>query len=118
MGGRRGASLYEALRMRVAEQADATIAELRASVVHAHGVAVSRPVIWIPWLAWGLRVRPESHAGLQSFRSIRRIDASWRNASALRLRFSKSLARRRQRLSQAKVRSTTQRIGRTTKPFV
>jgi hypothetical protein len=53
MGGRRGASLYEALRMRVAEQADATIAELRASVVHAHGVAVSRPVIWIPWLAWG-----------------------------------------------------------------
>ena len=55
--------------------------------------------------------------GLQSFRSMRRIDASRRNASALRLRFSKSLARRRQRLSQAKVRSTTQRIGRTTKPF-
>ena len=58
------------------------------------------------------------HTGLQSFRSIRRIDASCRNASALRLRFSKSLARRRQRLSHAKVRSTTQRIGRTTKPFV
>ena len=57
------------------------------------------------------------HTGLQSFRSIRRIDASCRNASALRLRFSKSLARRRQRLSHAKVRSTTQRIGRTTKPF-
>jgi hypothetical protein len=52
MGGRRGASLYEALRMRVAEQADATIAELRASVVHAHGVAVSHPAIWKPWLAW------------------------------------------------------------------
>ena len=35
----------------------------------------------------------------------------------LRLRFSKSLARRRQRLSHAKVRSTTQRIGSTTKPL-
>ena len=57
------------------------------------------------------------HTGLQSFRSIRRIDASCRNARALRLRLSKSLARRRQRLSHAKVRSTTQRIGRTTKPL-
>ena len=32
-------------------------------------------------------------------------------ASALRLRFSQSLASRRQRLSQAMVRSTTQRLG-------
>src|SRR5436309_11529241 len=31
-------------------------------------------------------------AGLQSFRSMRRIEASRRNASALRLRFSQSLA--------------------------
>ena len=38
-------------------------------------------------------------------------------ASALRLRFSQSLASRRQRLSQAMVRSTTQRLGWTTKPF-
>jgi outer membrane protein assembly factor BamB len=45
-------------------------------------------------------------AGLQSFRSMRRIEASCRNASALRLRFSQSLASLRQRLSQAKVRST------------
>src|SRR5437016_8355698 len=50
-------------------------------------------------------------AGLQSFRSMRRIEASRRNASALRLRFSQSLASLRQRLSQAKVRSTTQRRG-------
>src|SRR5262245_53847946 len=46
-------------------------------------------------------------AGLQSFRSMRRIEASRRNASALRLRFSQSFASLRQRLSQAKVRSTT-----------
>jgi hypothetical protein len=59
----------------------------------------------------------EVYKGLQSFRSIRRIDARRRNARAVQLRFSKSLARRRQRLSHAKVRSTTQRIGRTTNPF-
>src|SRR5262245_23937649 len=57
-------------------------------------------------------------AGLQSFRSMRRIEARRRNASALRLRFSQSLASLRQRLSQAKVRSTTQRRGSTTNPFV
>jgi T5orf172 domain len=57
-------------------------------------------------------------AGLQSFRSMRRIEASRRNASALRLRFSQSLASLQQRLSQAKVRSTTQRRGSTTNPFV
>src|SRR5262249_30788178 len=57
-------------------------------------------------------------AGLQSFRSMRRIEASRRNASALRLRFSQSFASLRQRLSQAKVRSTTQRRGSTTNPFV
>ena len=45
------------------------------------------------------------------------MDASLMKASALRLRFSLSLASRRQRLSQAMVRSTTQRLGWTTKPF-
>src|SRR5215831_462212 len=49
---------------------------------------------------------------------MRRIEASRRNASALRLRFSQSFASLRQRLSQAKVRSTTQRRGSTTNPFV
>lgn len=38
------------------------------------------------------------------------------HARALSREASKSLARRRLRLSQAKVRSTTQRRGRTTKP--
>ena len=46
---------------------------------------------------------------------MRRIDARRKNASALRLRFSQSLASLRQRLSQAMVRSTIQRFGRTTK---
>src|ERR1700730_16891152 len=39
---------------------------------------------------------------------MRRIEARRRKASAFRVRFSKSLARRRQRLNHAKVRSTTQ----------
>ena len=36
----------------------------------------------------------EHQAGLRSFRSMRRIDARRKNASALRLRFSQSWARR------------------------
>jgi hypothetical protein len=55
--------------------------------------------------------------GLQSFRSMSRMDASFKNARALRLRFSQSLARRRQRLSQAIVRSTIQRLGSCTNPL-
>jgi transposase len=37
---------YAMLRARVAEQADATIAELRAWMAQEHGVAVSHPVMW------------------------------------------------------------------------
>src|SRR4029077_6726382 len=59
----------------------------------------------------------EHQTGLQSFRSMRRIDARRRNASALRFRFSQSFASRRQRLSHAIVRSTTQRRGSTTNPL-
>jgi mannosyltransferase OCH1-like enzyme len=59
----------------------------------------------------------EHQVGLQSFRSMRRIDARRKNASALRLRFSQSLASLRHRLSQAMVRSTTQRRGNTTNPL-
>ena len=55
--------------------------------------------------------------GLQSFRNMRRMEASFKNARALRLRFSQSLARRRQRLSQAIVRSTIQRLGNCTNPL-
>ncbi len=38
-------------------------------------------------------------------------------ARAVRLRFSKSLAKRLQRSIQAMVRATTQRLGKTLEPF-
>ncbi len=56
-------------------------------------------------------------AGLQSFLSMRRIEARRKNESAFRLRFSQSLASLRQRLSHAMVRSTIQRFGKTTNPL-
>jgi transposase len=37
---------YDLLHARVAEQADATIAELRAWMAREHGVVVSHPVMW------------------------------------------------------------------------
>ena len=55
--------------------------------------------------------------GLQSFRSMRRMEARYKNARPLRLRHSQSLASLRQRLSQAMVRSTIQRLGSTAKPL-
>src|SRR5271154_39739 len=57
-------------------------------------------------------------AGLQSFLSMRRIEARRKNASAFRLRFSQSLVSLRQRLSHAIVRSTIQRLGNTTNPLI
>ena len=45
------------------------------------------------------------------------MEASLRKPSALRLRFSQSLASRRQRFSQAMERSTIQRRGSTLKPL-
>src|SRR5215475_6401671 len=57
------------------------------------------------------------HQGLHSFRNMRRMEASLMKARALRLRFSQSLASRRQRFSQAIVRSTIQRLGNGTKPL-
>jgi len=45
------------------------------------------------------------------------MEARRRNTSALRLRFSQSFARRRHLPSQANVRSTTHRRGRTSNPF-
>ena len=69
------------------------------------------------WSMQALESVRKVYEGLQSLRSIRRIEARRRNASALSVRFSKSLASRRQRLSHARVRSTTQRMGSTTKPL-
>ena len=50
---------------------------------------------------------------LQSFLIMRRMEAKRMKLSAERLRFSQSFARRRQRLSQAMVRSTIHRFGNT-----
>lgn len=50
-------------------------------------------------------------------RSMRRIEAMKIHASALAMVASKSLASRRQRPSQAKVRSRTHRRGSTSKPL-
>ena len=66
---------------------------------------------------WRLKSVRRLHEGIQSFLSIRRMDARRMNASALWLRFSQSFASRRQRPSQPMVRSTIQRLGRTTKPL-
>src|SRR5271154_4362584 len=57
------------------------------------------------------------YQGLHSFRNMRRMEASLRKARALRLRFSQSLASRRQRFNQAIVRSTIQRLGSGTNPL-
>src|ERR1700727_358879 len=48
---------------------------------------------------------------------MRRMEASLTKARALRLRFSQSLASRRQRFNQAIVRSTIQRLGNGTNPL-
>ena len=55
--------------------------------------------------------------GLHSFRSMRRIEARRKKASAFWLKHSQFRASRRHLPSQAKVRSTIQRFGRTTKPL-
>ena len=65
----------------------------------------------------GLEFDSKVHAGLQSLRNMRRMEAKRRNMRAVTLRSSQSLASVRQRLSQAIVRSTIQRLGSATKPF-
>jgi hypothetical protein len=60
----------------------------------------------------------KSYEGLQSLRNMRRMDAKRRNMRAVKLRFSQSLANLRQRLSQAIVRSTIQRLGSEALPLI
>lgn len=50
-------ALYEKLRERVAAQADATIAELRAWAAREHGVTVSHPVMWQTLARLGLTLK-------------------------------------------------------------
>ena len=48
---------YDVLRARVAEQTDATIAELRAWIAREHGVVVSHPVMWETLRRLGLTLK-------------------------------------------------------------
>lgn len=59
----------------------------------------------------------EHQAGLRSVRSMRRVDARCKTDSTLRLKFFQSLASLRQLLSEAMVRSTSQRRGSTKNPL-
>jgi len=77
--------------------------------LHAAGMSIDEACRFV-----ALESVQEHQAGLQSLRSMRRIEARRKKARPLRLRFSQSLASLRQRLSQAMVRSTTQRFGSTT----
>src|SRR5690348_755026 len=88
-----------------------------SSAWHAGGIRPTFSIEAKPLYLRSLESVRKVYEGLQSLRSIRRIEARRRNASALSVRFSKSLASRRQRLSHARVRSTTQRMGSTTKPL-
>lgn len=57
------APLNDALRRRVAEQADATIAELRTWVAREHGVTVSHPVMWKTLVQLGLTLKKTTARG-------------------------------------------------------
>jgi transposase len=84
-------------------------------------VAFARHYGYLPKACQPYRAKTKAvrrlHEGLQSFLSMRRMDASRRKARALWLRFSQSLASRRHRPSQPMVRSTIHRMGSTTKPL-
>ena len=60
---------YEVLRARVAEQADATIAELRAWIKQEHGVSVSHPVMWETLGRLGLTLKKS--ASVRPSRTVR-----------------------------------------------
>jgi len=93
------------------------------SVIPMHSLFAlqSRPARWWSTILLSCSKFSESvrkvFQGLQTFRSMSRIDARRIKASALLVRFSKPLQRRRQRLSHAMVRSTIQRLGNTTNPL-
>lgn len=53
---------YDVVRARVAAQADATIAELRAWMAEQHGVTVSHPVMWETLVRLGLTLKKSASA--------------------------------------------------------
>lgn len=60
---------YDVLRARVAERADATIAELRAWLQQEHGVTVSHPVMWEALGRLGLTLKKS--ASVRPSRTVR-----------------------------------------------
>lgn len=57
------APLNDALRQRVAERADATIAELRTWASREHGITVSHPVMWKTLVQLGLTLKKTAARG-------------------------------------------------------
>ena len=107
-------------RLAAQRQIDAAVShllksELECAITLANGAEGLLPETESRQIFAYLREHPLS--GLHSFLSMSLIEARRRNASAFRLRFSQSLARRLHRPSHANVRSTTHRFGRTTNPF-
>lgn len=83
------APLYSLLRARVAEQADATIAELRAWVARDHGIAIGHAVMWKTLVQQDLtlkktaaRGRTGSHRYCRSAGHLGRADARTRQHQA------------------------------------
>ena len=64
-----------------------------------------------------LRVRPETLCRITEFSEHESNGRELDEGERVAVEVLQSLASRRQRLSQAMVRSTTQRLGWTTKPF-
>jgi hypothetical protein len=73
------------------------------TVTACGAIAACSGTFFIHPLEFSLESVREGQAGLQSFRSMRRIEARRKNASALRLRFFHFLASLRQRLRQTMV---------------
>ena len=64
--------LNDALRERVAERADATIAELRTWAAREHGITVSHPVMWKTLVQLGLTLKKTPASGRAGPRRCRR----------------------------------------------
>jgi transposase len=61
---------YDVLRARVAEQSDATIAELRTWMKQEHGVTVSHPVMWKTLGRLGLTLKKSASVRLSRIARI------------------------------------------------
>ena len=92
-----------------------TMASIRSAAARFAATPVISVEFWITSAMKALESVRDHLLILHSLLSINLTDAQRKNARAFRFRHSQSLASRRQRLSQAMVRSTTQRLGSTAK---